>query len=143
MMLNTLCLNPRLIPACAGKTTMRTLKTDGRGAHPRVCGENATKPAVGNQSPGSSPRVRGKHNTRGCVYAQAGLIPACAGKTSTNRVSWAACPAHPRVCGENGACLEKQVADAGSSPRVRGKQPPPLCEASECRLIPACAGKTV
>ena len=70
-----------LIPACAGKTEAPVNFPRGHRAHPRVCGENS--PAIGKASgtPGSSPRVRGKHDAGGGVELVGGLIPACAGKT--------------------------------------------------------------
>ena len=91
-----------------------------------------------------------------------GLIPACAGKTSTPTSR--PCPprAHPRVCGEN-ECGEAQglagggssprvrenvnspmmmTAWPGSSPRVRGKPGRLAATGRPARLIPARAGKT-
>ena len=72
----------RLIPACAGKTTMRSIKTDARGAHPRVCGENLRLLHQMFSVVGSSPRVRGKRLIGAKVDRRRGLIPACAGKTA-------------------------------------------------------------
>ena len=50
--------------------------------------------------------------------------------------------AHPRVCGENFEATRREVAEKGSSPRVRGKLG--TIEAARLAgwLIPACAGKT-
>ena len=70
-----------LIPACAGKTTMRSLKTDARGAHPRVCGENYDDEIEYSPGWGSSPRVRGKRGADVLHRQPRRLIPACAGKT--------------------------------------------------------------
>ena len=50
----------RLIPACAGKTPLSSPTTNARGAHPRVCGENAMPCHWVPLAKGSSPRVRGK-----------------------------------------------------------------------------------
>ena len=50
--------------------------------------------------------------------------------------------AHPRVCGENGPGQAWAETVAGSSPRVRGKQPADFPKGISDRLIPACAGKT-
>ena len=93
--------NSRLIPACAGKTVCVFVFTSLRGAHPRVCGENAKLLRRLGTPPGSSPRVRGKPAATMKAVVLPRLIPACAGKTFLNnglvRVLWA----HPRVCGEN------------------------------------------
>ena len=131
-----------LIPACAGKTLRARRRSHALQAHPRVCGENFWVIPVGINPYGSSPRVRGKH---GAVLGQGvdvGLIPACAGKTKLRRQLLTEHWAHPRVCGENPN--EKRYArmKVGSSPRVRGKQPPKSRKAGIRRLIPACAGKT-
>ena len=50
--------------------------------------------------------------------------------------------AHPRVCGENPKLKGTQFSEAGSSPRVRGKQAEEKEREAGNRLIPACAGKT-
>ena len=50
----------RLIPACAGKTSLRGRNSNGTRAHPRVCGENSRVLKVEYSPEGSSPRVRGK-----------------------------------------------------------------------------------
>ena len=132
----------RLIPACAGKTLPHRCPTDRREAHPRVCGENDQAGKIVALRPGSSPRVRGKRKSCGSCRDETGLIPACAGKTSTQRTLRMRPEAHPRVCGEN---LEQSIGavdTVGSSPRVRGKLAAPFEGGGEIRLIPACAGKT-
>ena len=91
---------------------------------------------------GSSPRVRGKLRVRIIDHGELRLIPACAGKTSTLYLRCILRRAHPRVCGENWATSLATCGMSGSSPRVRGKPQPYCREAQECRLIPACAGKT-
>ena len=94
-------MNPRLIPACAGKTSSYERATARSGAHPRVCGENPRASLSSVCSEGSSPRVRGKLDRRDRLNPSAGLIPACAGKTDRRSDNCAAMAAHPRVCGEN------------------------------------------
>ena len=90
-----------LIPACAGKTEQGEGGLTAVPAHPRVCGENSMDPWQNQLGQGSSPRVRGKRQSRYLPYHQLGLIPACAGKTSFLSVKPRAIVAHPRVCGEN------------------------------------------
>ena len=111
----------RLIPACAGKTLASLAAQGCKGAHPRVCGENARLRSRWVRPPGSSPRVRGKLNREMYGDIILGLIPACAGKTTGFRADRPAAWAHPRVCGEN--CWAGGIATMmrGSSPRVRGK----------------------
>ena len=91
---------------------------------------------------GSSPRVRGKRGRAAGASGLRGLIPACAGKTSGNKLGNKVCRAHPRVCGENLLACGQGQASQGSSPRVRGKHSSRYCGMLVRRLIPACAGKT-
>ena len=71
----------RLIPACAGKTSINRYSFHRLRAHPRVCGENGNPATPQASTCGSSPRVRGKLSERlgGAGFRR--LIPACAGKT--------------------------------------------------------------
>ena len=112
----------RLIPACAGKTGFEVVERVHAWAHPRVCGENRRNTA----------------DRRLPVR----LIPACAGKTCANSATNTPTWAHPRVCGENVKAKLVDWVTAGSSPRVRGKQPGERPDARRTGLIPACAGKT-
>ena len=112
---------------------------------------------------GSSPRGRGKRNTRTQLELTSGLIPAWAGKTRARRssnVTWTAHPrvggentlsgsrlfipppAHPRVGGENPFDVELESGLEGSSPRGRGKRDAYELVRDGVRLIPAWAGKT-
>ena len=112
---------PGLIPACAGKTPRLALTPHLHGAHPRVCGENRHPLDADARFPGSSPRVRGKLAASGSCAIEAGLIPACAGKTSQVFLTHSRPWAHPRVCGENVRRRPAIDRVQGSSPRVRGK----------------------
>ena len=111
----------RLIPACAGKTTPAARTHGKRGAHPRVCGENRELFSTVELFAGSSPRVRGKPPSVSLPVLPAGLLPACAGKTKPTFFLQHCQGAHPRVCGENFEATRREVAEKGSSPRVRGK----------------------
>ena len=75
-------MNVGLIPACAGKTLALLRFHASSRAHPRVCGENVSGCVSASSVWGSSPRVRGKQTTPVESSHCAGLIPACAGKTS-------------------------------------------------------------
>ena len=131
-----------LIPAYAGKTSRNRTELKRHQAHPRVCGEN--RPLLAPYLPlgGSSPRMRGKPFLRALQIRCTGLIPAYAGKTSAAGLLIRFKPAHPRVCGENLPSPENQSAEAGSSPRMRGKRGRVSVECGLERLIPAYAGKT-
>ena len=138
----TQCQRRRLIPACAGKTTGSVARSTRERAHPRVCGENVIAFGIVFKNAGSSPRVRGKHVRQGQGRVDRGLIPACAGKTSSERLVRAPVGAHPRVCGENASCHLRAIHHRGSSPRVRGKLERLSAYPVVRGLIPACAGKT-
>ena len=112
----------RLIPACAGKTPVIAATSRRFWAHPRVCGENESREDARRLKRGSSPRVRGKRIRARSRCGYSGLIPACAGKTSSLAEGTNPAPAHPRVCGENGEFVTFPRTSPG--------------------LIPACAGKT-
>ena len=131
-----------LIPACAGKTAGTIVVTHPTGAHPRVCGENRGERFADCRRDGSSPRVRGKHPGVHRRHQEHGLIPACAGKTSSSKDPRSPKAAHPRVCGENAAVSVPTGGREGSSPRVRGKLRRISNRHQRRGLIPACAGKT-
>ena len=133
----------RLIPACAGKTPARPGTRRAPSAHPRVCGENSTKPDGVYLTWGSSPRVRGKREDLRRQHVRVRLIPACAGKTSSRLRSTRTHGAHPRVCGENLRLRRIALHGVGSSPRVRGKPAGRVVPTDPRGLIPACAGKTI
>ena len=71
------------------------------------------------------------------------LIPAHAGKTESRFGRRRRLAAHPRSRGENVVADTKKFSRAGSSPLTRGKLNERLEDATEGRLIPAHAGKTV
>ena len=90
-----------LIPAHAGKTSIRCTTSGDIGAHPRSRGENHRLTSGLEDAGGSSPLTRGKPihcpQTRPCPR----LIPAHAGKTLTRPLMVAGMGAHPRSRGEN------------------------------------------
>ena len=131
-----------LIPAHAGKTSAASLALMSAWAHPGACGENGLRHDHHAQHEGSSPRVRGKLQELDPGRARRGLIPACAGKTRCCVRGVGVPPAHPRACGENMGRMVYQLAAAGSSPRVRGKQRVVRRLPGLGGLIPARAGKT-
>ena len=71
--------------------------------HPRVCGEHLQSWKQRRKQTGSSPRVRGAPTAPGSATARSGIIPACAGSTTTTTSSRTGTWDHPRVCGEHGS----------------------------------------
>ena len=72
-----------IIPACAGSTMTRfPTRRSGRD-HPRMRGEHATISLCGGQAEGSSPHARGAHRRPERRDSEDGIIPACAGSTSS------------------------------------------------------------
>ena len=71
----------RLIPAHAGKTTVRGRRRRSRPAHPRSRGENTRRINVDDLCAGSSPLTRGKPAVDHAGVRPVRLIPAHAGKT--------------------------------------------------------------
>ena len=112
------------------------------GAHPRACGENTIGTLKSPSGRGSSPRMRGKPQSRDPMCSPSRLIPAHAGKTRERPKALNRRTAHPRACGENVAGVSFGSFGAGSSPRMRGKRNG-LVNVLCCQgLIPAHAGKT-
>ena len=131
-----------LIPAHAGKTTGRGLRAQQGRAHPRSRGENTANGQTWGLGVGSSPLTRGKPAGRAAGQAVAGLIPAHAGKTSSQRRSPTMRRAHPRSRGENQIQVLKAHMGDGSSPLTRGKLIADRITGKTIGLIPAHAGKT-
>ena len=110
-----------ITPACAGKSAENDAQITRCGDHPRVCGEKAGSATASAPCSGSPPRVRGKDDRHRQTQAQAGITPACAGKSSCGPKTAAAARDHPRVCGEKVARASCAGRFLGSPPRVRGK----------------------
>ena len=87
-----------------------------------MCGEHSGPKPAPKGMPGSSPHVRGAHSLYLRQLFADGIIPACAGSTSTIRDVCYRHGDHPRMCGEHDI--------RRSLPRTA------------CGIIPACAGST-
>ena len=105
-------------------------------------GENSLPGARVGDYYGSSPHARGKPAYPQLVARQCGLIPACAGKTSTRGPRHPRRWAHPRMRGENTSTPQPINSGLGSSPHARGKRGGAAGVGVSAGLIPACAGKT-
>ena len=89
-----------IIPACAGNSPVVAPPASVRRDHPRVCGEQLLLRQETHPVLGSSPRVRGTVKLKGDVRGSFGIIPACAGNSSSLTVRNSSHGDHPRVCGE-------------------------------------------
>ena len=114
----------RIIPAGAGKSCMAGPNSLMVRDHPRGCGEKKHGEDGWVVRKGSSPRVRGKGLLHRLSHSQAQIIPAGAGKRQNQGDNLTKNRDHPRGCGEKVELLRREVAELGSSPRVRGKVPP-------------------
>ena len=130
-----------ITPACAGKRRPGFRLIHANGDHPRVCGEKFMLPWLNALELGSPPRVRGKAADCGPGAPDSGITPACAGKRLLRCWHPAGLRDHPRVCGEKWLSICCQLFDAGSPPRVRGKDDCSAKQQLAPGITPACAGK--
>ena len=130
----------RFIPACAGNRFVPPAIRHPAAVHPRVCGEQETAGFFIIPHTGSSPRVRGTDFNGGSVPSAGRFIPACAGNSPRASPLHKSKSVHPRVCGEQPYFTAYYNPVRGSSPRVRGTELTPGCDAVTNRFIPACAG---
>ena len=107
-----------------------------------MCGEHDADLTTFGKTDGSSPRVRGTQQDKRQQGHRYRFIPACAGNTSSVKVELQRLAVHPRVCGEHSRFRAGNVAQLGSSPRVRGTPTFAAVFSETIRFIPACAGNT-
>ena len=131
-----------IIPAYAGNTFRRLVSMILNRDHPRVCGEHVANTSRGIFRSGSSPRMRGTHVRGGCDETFSGIIPAYAGNTGAQHLSFPFDRDHPRVCGEHFTIRFVTTAVTGSSPRMRGTLRFGLQRGQVRGIIPAYAGNT-
>ena len=134
--------HPGIIPACAGSTSYRFWRSTDRWDHPRLRGEHLMSLVCTWSTSGSSPLARGAHLVGDAAQLAIGIIPACAGSTS----SWSRFPSwtadHPRLRGEHHLAQLILLGVAGSSPLARGAPGRFPQSAGRRGIIPACAGST-
>ena len=109
-----------IIPACAGSTKCVMAIFVSERDHPRMCGEHLRADFGELAVEGSSPHVRGARGFHEIIDHDAGIIPACAGSTSTPSAVPPHRRDHPRMCGEHPVQKRMALANGGSSPHVRG-----------------------
>ena len=132
----------RIIPAHAGQTTISKKLRSEITDHPRACGANGCVSFLRHFRFGSSPRMRGKRQTRMHMASRPRIIPAHAGQTYVTSDGNNNGPDHPRACGANSLPMTFIIDRNGSSPRMRGKLGHVHDRAGEARIIPAHAGQT-
>ena len=93
-----------IIPAHAGKRRGRGQPRPLWWDHPRSCGEKSAGARPASIQTGSSPLMRGKESAMVSRYAEKGIIPAHAGKSSLACCNLLGNEDHPRSCGEK-ACI--------------------------------------
>ena len=131
-----------IIPACAGNTgIIQGLGVTGRD-HPRMRGEHIIERPIRYGESGSSPHARGTHTAKFTVPPDYGIIPACAGNTTSHDGKTCPHPYHPRMRGEHDLRGRAHDMDAGSSPHARGTLTNAGTKADSAGIIPACAGNT-
>ena len=130
------------IPASAGETHECQTALRDEEVHPRECGGNTRMSNGTARRRGPSPRVRGKHLSRGGAGLAFGSIPASAGETSSTRLTRYLSGVHPRECGGNTPANPQTDPPTGPSPRVRGKRLPVVRRPDQSGSIPASAGET-
>ena len=86
--------------------------------------------------------MRGAPTTDSIIRRFLGIIPACAGSTSTLSVLRLARRDHPRMCGEHHITSIMVQRNWGSSPHVRGARGCAAHVRTLTGIIPACAGST-
>ena len=94
---------PGIIPAHAGLTIQESLWHDPVRDHPRACGAHPSVPEGSTSSKGSSPRMRGSHQSAYSCLLSSGIIPAHAGLTFSLMVNAHFTWDHPRACGAHRA----------------------------------------
>ena len=93
-------------------------------------------------SSGSSPHARGKDINSFFWVIAARIIPACAGKRIYDSFGDNKPQDHPRMRGEKWSRSSTMLMYLGSSPHARGKVRDGRRIVLQCRIIPACAGKS-
>ena len=131
-----------IISACAEQTILRCRVRRRYWDHLRVCGADHDMPCRARFAVGSSPRVRSRPVGNSNKRRTGGIISACAEQTSPDPPAAVAAWDHLRVCGADRTTSMSTLMMAGSSPRVRSRQVPPIFNMIPVRIISACAEQT-
>ena len=105
-------------------------------------GEHEVEAAITTYDPGSSPHARGAPVGVLDADAPAGIIPACAGSTTSTAAQTGGSRDHPRMRGEHWVAQLTRLWSGGSSPHARGARFYHFMNGDGVGIIPACAGST-
>ena len=105
-------------------------------------GEHLNNATLVNRCGGSSPHARGARRIASLDPPPAGIIPACAGSTSTPKPTTPRLRDHPRMRGEHLVGRGGGAEFEGLSPHARGAPATTCCAWWSPGIIPACAGST-
>ena len=111
--------------------------------HPRMRGEHRLACSMPIERQGSSPHARGALVVFLVQVEVVGIIPACAGSTTTNSFVPFSCRDHPRMRGEHHEAAILERLYRGSSPHARGARAEDVPVVPVEGIIPACAGSTL
>ena len=131
-----------IIPACAGSTAAYSMATSVFWDHPRMRGEHTVAIDPKDDWEGSSPHARGAPRGHAGNAERRGIIPACAGSTSSKSRAATGIRDHPRMRGEHPDGTRVAFTLGGSSPHARGAPNLEDADVGGGRIIPACAGST-
>ena len=87
--------------------------------------------------------MRGKVDQQSMLCSCKGITPAYAGKSPLFQNVRQCIEDHPRLCGEKADTAQNLANSAGSPPPMRGKGFRTLQPASQSRITPAYAGKSL
>ena len=132
----------RITPAYAGKSFQQFLEEGGKMDHPRLRGEKALMESFILYITGSPPLTRGKGLFLRRCGSAAGITPAYAGKSKSEKRLESRKRDHPRLRGEKSSGNDSNVPCAGSPPLTRGKVSPVMAYETEEGITPAYAGKS-
>ena len=132
----------RITPAYAGKRQIDTLREQGNGDHPRLCGEKKESRLQSCLHLGSPPPMRGKEQKAVASPPFVGITPAYAGKSSGGFRVTLRLGDHPRLCGEKPGRALTVSTMLGSPPPMRGKAAVFQKCRHPVRITPAYAGKS-
>ena len=132
-----------IIPACAGNRSRHACTKAIRRDHPRVRGEQTSRPTMDTCGAGSSPRARGTGVHGSVEHREAGIIPACAGNRRRGWRPTTDSRDHPRMRGEQLSVMSRSVKLLGSSPHARGTDGLVMFCVLPSGIIPACAGNSI
>ena len=132
----------RFTPTGVGKTLNRAFMSVSLAVHPHGCGEDTIRNAGGYIPKGSPPRVWGRLGLYRQRRRDRWFTPTGVGKTYLRYIALITNSVHPHGCGEDEWFKRFLRDQAGSPPRVWGRQTPEKPIADKVRFTPTGVGKT-